>query len=73
MPASFLGEVFGTMVLILFGNGVVANVLLTQSKGNGGGWIVITTGWAFAVMCGVFTAAALGSPGADLNPAVTIA
>ncbi|MFN3374001.1 MAG: MIP/aquaporin family protein, partial [Chloroflexus sp.] len=73
MPASFLGELFGTMVLILFGNGVVANVLLTQSKGNGGGWIVITAGWAFGVMSGVFTAVALGSPGADLNPAVTIA
>ena len=53
MPASFLGELLGTMVLILLGNGVVANVLLTQSKGNGGGWIVITAGWAFAVMAGI--------------------
>lgn len=72
MPASFLGELLGTMVLVLLGNGVVANVLLTQSKGNNAGWIVITAGWAFAVMAGVFTAAAAGSPGADLNPAVTI-
>jgi glycerol uptake facilitator protein len=73
MPASFLGELFGTMILILLGNGVVANVLLNQSKGQNAGWIVITAGWAFAVMSGVFTAAALGSPGADLNPAVTLA
>lgn len=73
MPASFLGELFGTMILVLLGNGVVANVLLNQSKGQNAGWIVITTGWAFAVMSGVFTAAALGSPGADLNPAVTLA
>lgn len=73
MPASFLGELLGTMILILLGNGVVANVLLAQSKGNNAGWIVITAGWAFAVMSGVFVAAAAGSPGADLNPAVTIA
>jgi len=73
MPASFLGELLGTMVLILLGNGVVANVLLTQSKGNGGGWIVITAGWAFAVMAGVFVAQAAGSSNADLNPAVTVA
>ncbi|WP_129674571.1 MIP/aquaporin family protein [Candidatus Chloroploca sp. Khr17] len=73
MPSSFVGELFGTMILVLLGNGVVANVVLNQTKGNSAGWIVITTGWAFAVMAGVFTAAALGSPGADLNPAVTIA
>jgi glycerol uptake facilitator protein len=73
MPASFLGELLGTMILVLLGNGVVANVLLAQSKGNNAGWIVITAGWAFAVMSGVFVAAAAGSPGADLNPAVTIA
>jgi glycerol uptake facilitator protein len=73
MPASFLGELLGTMILVLLGNGVVANVLLAQSKGNNAGWIVITTGWAFAVMSGVFVATAAGSPGADLNPAVTIA
>jgi glycerol uptake facilitator protein len=73
MPASFLGELLGTMMLILLGNGVVANVLLAESKGNNAGWIVITAGWAFAVMSGVFVAAALGSPGADINPAVTVA
>lgn len=73
MPSSFLGELFGTLVLILLGDGVVAAVLLNRSKAQNSGWIVITAGWAFAVLCGVFTAAALGSPGADLNPAVTIA
>ena len=73
MPASFLGELLGTMFLILLGDGVVAGVLLNKSKSQNGGWIVITTGWAFAVMAGVFVAAAAGSPEADLNPAVTIA
>jgi glycerol uptake facilitator protein len=73
MPSSFLGELFGTMILILLGDGVVAAVLLNKSKAQNAGWIVITAGWAFAVMSGVFVAAALGSPGADLNPAVTIA
>lgn len=62
----------GTAVLILLGNGVVANVLLRKSKGEGGGWIVITAGWAFAVLCGVFTAIACGSREANLNPAVTL-
>lgn len=68
----FLAEMFGTMVLILLGDGVVANVLLNKSKGQNAGWIVITTGWAIAVMCGVFTSAALGGPG-SLNPAGEIA
>jgi glycerol uptake facilitator protein len=72
MPASFLGELLGTMILILLGDGVVAAVLLNKSKAQNGGWIVITAGWAFAVMCGVFTAAAFGAPG-ELNPAVTVA
>jgi glycerol uptake facilitator protein len=62
----------GTMVLILMGNGVVANVLLQKSKAFGAGWIVITAGWAFAVMSGVFTCLAVGGPDAHLNPAVTI-
>jgi glycerol uptake facilitator protein len=61
------------MFLIILGDGVVANVLLTKSKGNNSGWIVITTGWAFAVMVGVFVAQALGSPGAHINPAVSLA
>jgi glycerol uptake facilitator protein len=76
-PNQFLGEVLGTMILILLGNGVVANVLLTKNKGEGGGgggrWIMITAGWCFAVMAGVYVAAATGSPQADLNPAVTVA
>jgi glycerol uptake facilitator protein len=60
------------MMLILLGDGVVAGVLLNRSKAQNAGWIVITAGWAFAVMCGVFTAAAFGAPG-ELNPAVTVA
>ena len=63
----------GTLVLILMGNGVVAGVLLKGSKGEGAGWLAITAGWAFAVMTGVLTAIACGSPGAHLNPAVTLA
>ncbi len=72
MPATALGEFFGTVILLLLGNGVVSNVLLTDSKGHGGGWMVITTGWAFAVMSGGLVAAALGAPG-ELNPAVSVA
>ncbi len=68
-----VGEVLGTMILILLGNGVVAGVLLNKSKSQNSGWIVITAGWAFAVLAGVFTAVATGSPQADLNPAVTVA
>ncbi|RYC68616.1 MULTISPECIES: MIP/aquaporin family protein [Spirosoma] len=69
----FLGELIGTMVLLLLGNGVVANVVLKQTKGNSSGWIVITAGWAFAVTIGVFVAKAFGSVDAHLNPAVTVA
>jgi glycerol uptake facilitator protein len=69
----FLGELIGTMVLLLLGNGVVANVVLKQTKGESGGWIVITAGWAFAVMMGVFVSKAFGSVDAHLNPAVTVA
>lgn len=67
----FLAEFIGTMFLILLGNGVVANVLLAKSKGNNGGWIVITFGWAVAVFVGVYSSAA--ASGAHLNPAITIA
>src|SRR5687768_11246501 len=67
-----LGEFMGTLVLILMGNGVVAGVLLKRSKAEGAGWIVITAGWAFAVMSGVFTAIAFGSNDGHLNPAVTL-
>jgi glycerol uptake facilitator protein len=62
----------GTLILILLGNGVVSNVLLRKSKGEGSGWMVITTGWAMAVMAGIFTAVAFGSPDAHINPAVTL-
>src|SRR2546423_12032617 len=73
MTSPFLGEMLGTFILILLGDGVVAAVLLNKSKAQNAGWIVITAGWAFAVMCGVFVAQATGSPNADLNPAVTVA
>ena len=71
MPG-FLGEFIGTMLLVLLGDGVVANVVLNRTKGQGSGWIVITFGWAIAVFTGVFTSTKLGSEG-HLNPAVTIA
>ena len=72
MFAKCFGEFMGTLVLILLGDGVVANVLLKRSKAEGAGWMVITSGWAFAVMAGVFTAIACGSNDAHLNPAVTM-
>jgi glycerol uptake facilitator protein len=67
----FLAEFIGTMLLILLGNGVVANVLLAKTKGNNSGLIVIAFGWAIAVFVGVYSSA--GASGAHLNPAVTIA
>lgn len=67
----FISELTGTALLIVLGDGVVANVILNKTKGNGGGWIVITFGWAIAVFVGVYASAA--SSGAHLNPAVTIA
>lgn len=73
MTSPVIGEFAGTLMLILLGNGVVANVLLKRSKGEGGGWLAITAGWAFAVLCGILTAVAFGSPDAHINPAVTIA
>lgn len=69
--SQFAAEMIGTFFLILLGNGVVANVVLTGTKGNNGGWIVITTGWALAVFVGVVIAAPFS--GAHLNPAVTLA
>ena len=66
----FIAEIIGTAILILFGNGVVANVVLKDTKGNNSGWIVITTAWAFAVFAGVTIAGPIS--GAHLNPAVTI-
>lgn len=68
---NLVGELLGTMFLIILGDGVVANVLLRKSKGENSGWIVITTGWAMAVMVGVFVAISAGAPQADINPAVT--
>ena len=66
----FVAEYLGTALLILLGNGVVANVVLEKTKGNGGGLIVITTAWALAVFIGVVVAGPYS--GAHLNPAVTI-
>ncbi len=63
----------GTLVLILLGDGVVANVLLKKSKGENSGWMVIATAWGLAVVAGIFTAIACGSPGAHINPAITLA
>lgn len=67
----FTAEYMGTLLLILLGNGVVANVVLTDTKGNNSGWIVITTGWGLAVYVGVMVAGPVS--GAHLNPAVTLA
>ena len=67
MPSDVLGEFFGTMILILLGDGVVAGVLLGKSKAKDAGWIAVTAGWAFAVMAGVYTSRAIGGPG-FINP-----
>jgi len=66
-----VAEFLGTALLIVLGDGVVANVVLSQTKGNNSGWIVITTGWAFAVTIAVYCV--IGVSGAHLNPAVSIA
>jgi len=66
----FVAEMIGTAILILLGNGVVAGVLLNKSKAQNSGWIVITAGWAFAVMVAVYVAGQFS--GAHINPAVTI-
>jgi glycerol uptake facilitator protein len=63
----------GTLVLILLGTGVNAGVTLRKSYAADAGWMVITTGWALGVLCGVLVAQAFGSPGAYINPAVTLA
>jgi len=67
---AYLGEFIGTLILILLGDGVVANVLLRNSKGEHSGWIVITLGWGMAVALAVYAVAAVS--GAHINPAVTI-
>lgn len=72
MASPLFGEFMGTLVLLLLGNGVVANVLLRKSKAEGAGWMVVTAGWCFAVVAGIFAAIACGSKDAHLNPAVTL-
>jgi len=67
----FLAELLGTMLLIILGDGVVANVVLNRTKGQNSGWIVITTGWALAVMVAVYAVGIFS--GAHINPAVTLA
>jgi glycerol uptake facilitator protein len=69
--SALLAELFGTAILILLGDGVVANVVLQRSKGYNSGWIVITTGWALAVTIAVYCVISIS--GAHLNPAVTLA
>ena len=73
MHGPLVGEFMGTLVLILLGDGVVANVLLKRTKGENSGWIVISTAWGMAVVAGICTAVACGSPAAHINPAVTLA
>lgn len=66
---NFIGEFFGTMILVLLGDGVVANVLLKKSKGENAGWLTIATGWGFGVAIAVYVAGWVS--GAHLNPAIT--
>ena len=69
MATIFLYEIAGTAMLTLLGGGVVANVVLGKTKGNGGGWLLINFGWGLAVFAGVYVAY---KTGAHLNPAVTL-
>src|SRR6202167_6300 len=73
MHSVWFGEFMGTLVLVLLGTGVNAGVTLRKSYAADSGWIVIATGWALGVLCGVMVAQAFGSSGAHLNPAVTFA
>jgi len=70
MMTPFIAELIGTALLIILGCGIVANVILDKTKGHGGGWMAITTAWAFAVFIGVVVAGPYS--GAHINPAVTI-
>ena len=73
MHSVWFGEFMGTLVLVLLGNGVCAGVTLRKSYAADAGWMVVTTGWALGVLCGVLVAQAFGSPGAHINPAITLA
>ena len=73
MHSVWLGEFLGTLVLVLLGCGVNAGVTLRKTYAADAGWMVIASGWALAVLCGVLVAQAFGSPGANLNPAITLA
>jgi glycerol uptake facilitator protein len=73
MHSAWFGEFMGTLVLVLLGNGVNAGVTLRKSYAADSGWLVIATGWALAVMCGVMVAQGFGSHDAALNPAITLA
>src|SRR5436190_6451705 len=66
----FVAELLGTMLLIILGDGVVANVVLNRTKGQNSGWIVITTGWGLAVALAVYSVGFIS--GAHINPAVTL-
>jgi glycerol uptake facilitator protein len=73
MHSLWFGEFMGTLVLVLLGTGVNAGVILRKNYAADSGWLVITIGWALGVLCGVLVAQAFGSPGANLNPAITLA
>ena len=69
--STYAAEAIGTMILVLLGDGVVANVLLERSKAQNAGWMVVATGWAVAVAVAVYTVGRIS--GAHINPAVTVA
>lgn len=73
LRSPMIGEFVGTFILVLLGDGVVAGCILKRTKAEGAGWLAITTGWGFAVLCGIFTANLFGSPDAHINPAITLA
>jgi glycerol uptake facilitator protein len=72
MDPRLFGEFMGTLVLVLIGNGVVANVVLKKTLGSAAGWLTIVFGYGLGVVAGVFTAIACGSTDAHINPAVTL-
>ncbi len=72
MHSNTFGEFFGTLILVLLGDGVVAGTLLKRSKAQGAGWLAISTAWGLAVLIGIFVAAALGDTDGHLNPAFTV-